>query len=72
MPTTYADLIASVKKTTKEVSLDELKRRIEAGEKMTLLARSFACPASPTSGNKMCREYRSRCASVSDGGVSIG
>ena len=37
MPTTYADLIASVKKTTKEVSLDELKRRIEAGEKMTLL-----------------------------------
>ncbi len=37
MPTTYADLIATVKKTTKEVSLDELKRRIESGEKMTLL-----------------------------------
>ena len=36
-PTTYTDLIASVRKKTKEVSLDELKRRIEAGEKMTLL-----------------------------------
>lgn len=37
MPTTYTDLIASVKKKTKEVSLDDLKRRIEAGEKMVLL-----------------------------------
>jgi molybdopterin/thiamine biosynthesis adenylyltransferase/rhodanese-related sulfurtransferase len=37
MPTTYTDLIASVRKKTKEVSLDELKRRIEGGEKMLLL-----------------------------------
>jgi len=37
MPTTYTDLIASVRKKTKEVSLDDLKRRIEAGEKMVLL-----------------------------------
>ncbi|WP_394822397.1 molybdopterin-synthase adenylyltransferase MoeB [Pendulispora albinea] len=37
MPTTYTDLLADVKKKTKEVSLDELKRRLEAGEKITLL-----------------------------------
>jgi molybdopterin/thiamine biosynthesis adenylyltransferase/rhodanese-related sulfurtransferase len=37
MPTTYTDLISSVKKSTKEVGLDELKRRIEAGEKIILL-----------------------------------
>jgi molybdopterin/thiamine biosynthesis adenylyltransferase/rhodanese-related sulfurtransferase len=37
MPTTYTDLISTVRKTTKEVSLEELKRRIEAGEKMVLL-----------------------------------
>ncbi|WP_394847890.1 molybdopterin-synthase adenylyltransferase MoeB [Pendulispora brunnea] len=37
MPTTYTDLLADVKKTTKEVSLDELKKRLEAGEKITLL-----------------------------------
>jgi len=36
-PTTYSDLLASVRKNTKEVSLDELKRRIDAGEKLTLL-----------------------------------
>ena len=37
MPTTYTDLISTVRKTTKEVSLEELKRRIEAGEKMIVL-----------------------------------
>ena len=37
MPTTYTDLISTVRKTTKDVSLEELKRRIEAGEKMVLL-----------------------------------
>ena len=37
MPTTYTDLIATVRKETKEVSLDELKRRLEAKEEMVLL-----------------------------------
>jgi sulfur-carrier protein adenylyltransferase/sulfurtransferase len=37
MPTTYTDLIASVRKETKEVSLDELKRRLDAKEPITLL-----------------------------------
>ncbi len=37
MPQTYTDLLAEVKKKTKEVSLDELKKRLEAGEKITLL-----------------------------------
>jgi sulfur-carrier protein adenylyltransferase/sulfurtransferase len=37
MATTYTDLLASVKKQTKEVALDELKRRIEAKEAFTLL-----------------------------------
>jgi sulfur-carrier protein adenylyltransferase/sulfurtransferase len=37
MPTTYSDLIADVRKRTKQVSLDELKRRLEAREKLTLL-----------------------------------
>ncbi len=37
MPTTYADLISDVRKKTTPVSLDELKRRIQAGEKMTLV-----------------------------------
>ena len=37
MPTTYTDLIASVRKQTKEVSLDELKRRLDAKEPYTLL-----------------------------------
>jgi molybdopterin/thiamine biosynthesis adenylyltransferase/rhodanese-related sulfurtransferase len=37
MPTTYTDLIATVRKETKEVSLDELKRRLEAREPVTLL-----------------------------------
>jgi len=45
MPTTYTDLLADVKKKTKEVSLDELKRRLElekrlenkGGEKITLV-----------------------------------
>ncbi|MDB4943368.1 MAG: Sulfur carrier protein adenylyltransferase ThiF, partial [Labilithrix sp.] len=37
MPTTYTDLIASVRKETKEVSLEELKRRVDAREPYTLL-----------------------------------
>ena len=37
MPTTYADLIAAVRRDTTEVSLDELKRRVLAGEPYTLL-----------------------------------
>ncbi|MBS2013081.1 MAG: molybdopterin-synthase adenylyltransferase MoeB [Deltaproteobacteria bacterium] len=37
MPTTYTDLIASVRQSTKEVSLDELKRRLDAKEPITLL-----------------------------------
>jgi molybdopterin/thiamine biosynthesis adenylyltransferase/rhodanese-related sulfurtransferase len=37
MPTTYADLISDVRGRTHAVSLEEIKRRIEAGEKMTLL-----------------------------------
>ncbi len=37
MPITYTDLIAQVRKRTKQVSLDELKRRLAAGEKLVLL-----------------------------------
>src|SRR5580700_6436494 len=37
MPTTYTDLMADVRKRTKQVSLEELKRRLDAGEKITLL-----------------------------------
>ncbi len=37
MPTTYTDLLASVRNQTKAVSLDDLKKRIDAGEKVTLL-----------------------------------
>jgi molybdopterin/thiamine biosynthesis adenylyltransferase/rhodanese-related sulfurtransferase len=37
MPTTYTDLIASVRRETKEVSLDELKRRVDAKEPYTLI-----------------------------------
>ncbi len=37
MPTTYTDLIATVRKQTKEVSLDELKRRLDAKEPYLLL-----------------------------------
>ena len=37
MPITYTDLIADVRKRTKQVSLEELKRRLEAGEKLTLV-----------------------------------
>src|ERR1700733_5328263 len=37
MPTTYTDLMADVRKRTKQVSLEELKRRLDAGEKVTLL-----------------------------------
>src|SRR5580658_521373 len=37
MPTTYTDLMADVRKRTKQVSLEELKRRIDAGEKLTLV-----------------------------------
>jgi molybdopterin/thiamine biosynthesis adenylyltransferase/rhodanese-related sulfurtransferase len=37
MPTTYTDLISDVRKRTKQVSLEELKRRIQSGEKMTLV-----------------------------------
>ncbi len=36
-PTTYTDLLSQVRKSTKEVSLDELKRRLEKHEKMTLV-----------------------------------
>jgi molybdopterin/thiamine biosynthesis adenylyltransferase/rhodanese-related sulfurtransferase len=37
MPTTYTDLMAEVRKRTKQVSLEELKRRIDSGEKLTLV-----------------------------------
>ncbi len=37
MPTTYTDLMADVRKRTKQVSLEELKRRLDSGEKMTLV-----------------------------------
>src|SRR6516162_161127 len=37
MLTTYTDLISDVRKRTKQVSLDELKRRIDAGEKLVLV-----------------------------------
>jgi molybdopterin/thiamine biosynthesis adenylyltransferase/rhodanese-related sulfurtransferase len=37
MPMTYTDLMANVRKTTKEVSLDELKRRLDVKEPMTLV-----------------------------------
>ncbi|HEY8090254.1 MAG TPA: rhodanese-like domain-containing protein, partial [Polyangiaceae bacterium] len=37
MPTTYTDLMADVRKRTRQVSLEELKRRLDAGEKMTLV-----------------------------------
>jgi molybdopterin/thiamine biosynthesis adenylyltransferase/rhodanese-related sulfurtransferase len=37
MPTTYTDLMAEVRKRTKQVSLEELKRRMDAGEKMVLV-----------------------------------
>ena len=37
MPTTYTDLIADIRKRTKPVSLEEIKRRLEAHEKMTLV-----------------------------------
>ena len=37
MPTTYTDLIASARKSTKEVSLDDLKRRLDAKENIVLL-----------------------------------
>jgi sulfur-carrier protein adenylyltransferase/sulfurtransferase len=36
-PTTYTDLISDVRKRTKQVSLDELKRRLDGGEKLTLV-----------------------------------
>jgi len=36
-PITYADLIATTRRQTKEVSLDELKRRLDAKEPYTLL-----------------------------------
>src|SRR5580704_14282669 len=37
MPPTYTDLIASVRKETKEVSLDEIKRRLEAKQPMVVV-----------------------------------
>jgi molybdopterin/thiamine biosynthesis adenylyltransferase/rhodanese-related sulfurtransferase len=37
MPTTYTDLIATARRETKEVSLDELKRRLDKKEPYTLL-----------------------------------
>src|SRR5271163_1074683 len=37
MPPTYTDLIATVRKETKEVSLDEIKRRLETKQPMVLV-----------------------------------
>ena len=37
MPSTYTDLIADVRKRTKQVSLEELKRRLAAHEKLTVV-----------------------------------
>jgi sulfur-carrier protein adenylyltransferase/sulfurtransferase len=37
MPTTYADLIADIRKRTRQVTLEELKRRLEAREKIVLV-----------------------------------
>jgi molybdopterin/thiamine biosynthesis adenylyltransferase/rhodanese-related sulfurtransferase len=37
MPQTYADLIASVRKSVREVSLDEIKRRLESKAPMVLV-----------------------------------
>src|SRR5260370_19028622 len=37
MPTTYTDLISDVRKRTKQVSLEDLRKRLEAGEKITLV-----------------------------------
>ena len=37
MPTTYADLLADVRKSTREVSLDALKNRLDAKEQLVLL-----------------------------------
>ena len=37
MSTTYTDLLATTRKTTRELSLADLKKRIDAGEKMTLV-----------------------------------
>ena len=37
MPTTYTDLLADIRKRTKPVSLEELKRRLDRREKMTLV-----------------------------------
>jgi sulfur-carrier protein adenylyltransferase/sulfurtransferase len=37
MPTTYTDLISDVRKRTRQISLEDLKRRLESGEKITLL-----------------------------------
>src|SRR5579864_5998353 len=37
MPTTYTDLISDVRKRTKAISLEELKRRLDTGEKVTVV-----------------------------------
>ena len=37
MPTTYTDLLAGVRKRIKEISLEELKRRVEAKEPYTII-----------------------------------
>ena len=37
MPTTYTDLLADIRKRTKPVSLEELKRRLDRREKLTLV-----------------------------------
>jgi molybdopterin/thiamine biosynthesis adenylyltransferase/rhodanese-related sulfurtransferase len=37
MPTTYTDLLADIRKRTKPVSLEELKRRLDNREKITLV-----------------------------------
>jgi molybdopterin/thiamine biosynthesis adenylyltransferase/rhodanese-related sulfurtransferase len=37
MPTTFTDLMAGVRKRTRQVSLDDLKKRLDSGEKLTLI-----------------------------------
>lgn len=37
MATTYTELLADVRSSTREISLDDLKRRLEAGEKLVVL-----------------------------------
>jgi molybdopterin/thiamine biosynthesis adenylyltransferase/rhodanese-related sulfurtransferase len=37
MPTTYTDLIADIRKRTKQVTLEQLKQRLETGQKLVLV-----------------------------------